>query len=260
MHHELGLTNNPSDIETAPYHGENELKEGVLEALEESCKTIREFQQDQYAELMKLINSEALKLARMQFPENMRELSATMRNKKAPEQARENARAQVREIVDFMKRVIMNEINVGNVDDPPIENARNIVNGVIEDYGINRNDPQAVLDALGVLRIDEEGKKTYRYPGEPLMPQQTTAAYSAYKKAVDEHEAAGELFKQDKSDDNRRNDLIKADMARRYAHNAVARDFKKIFGLNHPDGTPYTEKDYRELITEMFVTDRQNEQ
>ncbi len=260
MHHELGSTNNSSDIETAPYHGENELKEGVLEALEESCKTIREFQQDQYAELMKLINSEALKLARMQFPENMRELSATMRNKKAPEQARENARAQVREIVDFMKRVIMNEINVGNVDDPPIENARNIVNGVIEDYGINRNDPQAVLDALGVLRIDEEGKKTYRYPGEPLMPQQTTAAYSAYKKAVDEHEAAGELFRQDKSDDNRRNDLIKADMARRYAHNAVARDFKKIFGLNHPDGTSYTEKDYRELITEMFVTDRQNEQ
>lgn len=159
MHHELGLTNNSSDIETTPYHGENELKEGVLEALEKSCQTIREFQQEQYAELMKLINSEALKLARLQFPENMRELSTTMRNKKAPEQARENARAQVREIVDFMKRVIMNEINVGNVDDPPIENARNIVNGVIEDYDINRNDPQAVLDALGVLRIDEEGKK-----------------------------------------------------------------------------------------------------
>ena len=260
MHHEPRLTNNPSDIETTPHHGESELKEGVSEALEKSCQMIREFQQDQYAELMKLINSEALKLARMQFPENMRELSATMRNKKAPEQARENARAQVREIVDFMKRVIMNEINVGNVDDPPIENARNIVNGVIEDYGINRNDPQAVLDALGVLRIDEEGRKTYRYPGEPLMPQQTTAAYSAYKKAVDEHEAAEELLKQDKSDDNKRNDLIRADMARRYAHNAVARDFKKIFGLNHPDGTPYTEKDYRELITEMFVTDRQNEQ
>lgn len=160
MHHELGLTNNSSDIETTPYHGENELKEGVLEALEKSCQTIREFQQEQYAELMKLINSEALKLARLQFPENMRELSITMRN----------------------------------------------------------------------------------------------------KKAVDEHEAAGELFRQDKSDDNKRNDLIKADMARRYAHNAVARDFKKIFGLNHPDGTPYAEKDYRELITEMFVTDRQNEQ
>lgn len=256
MNHELGLTNDSSDIETTPYHGENELKEGVLEALEKSCQAIREFQQEQYAELMKLINSEALKLARLQFPENMRELSITMRNKKVPEQARE----KVREIVDFMKRVIMNEINVGNVDDPPIENARNIVNGVIEDYDINRNDPQAVLDALGVLRIDEKGKKVYRYPGEPLMPQQTTAAYSAYKKAVDEHEAAGELFKQDKSDENKRNDLIKADMARRYAHNAVARDFKKIFGLNHPDGTPYTEKDYRELIAEMLVTDRQSEQ
>ena len=64
MHHELGLTNNSSDIETTPYHGENELKEGVLEALEKSCQTIREFQQEQYAELMKLINSEALKLAR----------------------------------------------------------------------------------------------------------------------------------------------------------------------------------------------------
>lgn len=172
MNHELGLTNDSSDIETTPYHGENELKEGVLEALEKSCQAIREFQQEQYAELMKLINSEALKLARLQFPENMRELSITMRNKKAPEQARENARAQVREIVDFMKRVIMEEIKVGEVDDPPIENARNIVNGVIEDYDINRNDPQAVLDALGVLRIDEEGKKTYRYPGEPLMPQQ----------------------------------------------------------------------------------------
>lgn len=236
----------PSDFrhEALSHDGSIELTQDTKELLKQSCQEVRDLQTHQLAELQRFIDGKALGLAEQQFPQNMADLRKTIRNRRADEKARETARAKLQELVEVMRQILLGELSMGGVvRESPLSHAREVVDEIIEEAGIDRRNSAAVLQAVGILQSNEAGVTGYAYP-HALLPDETVAKLEEYITAVIAHVEAGQV------DDSHQ--LIQRDIMRRNAHNAVARDLAKILQLQHPDGTSYETADYRPLVSGLF--------
>lgn len=235
-----------NQYDTLPHHGGVELTEQTKELLRRSCQEVRDLQAQQLAELQRFIDSKALELAEQQFPQNMADLRNTMRNRRATDKARETARVKLQELVAVMSQIMLGELSMGGfVRESPLSHAREVVDEIIEEAGIDRRNPTAVLQAVGMLQANEAGAVDYVYP-HALLPDETVTKLEEYIAAVIAHVEAGQ------AEDPHQ--LIQRDIVRRNSHNAVARDLAKILQLQHPDGTSYETADYRPLVSGLSQT------
>lgn len=236
------------------HHGEEQLSPEVQRALGEALSEIQEFHAEQLKRYFDFIDKQALRLAKLQFPEDMTRLQAIRRNPHMSDEAKENARQQVQEMVASMRDLIKDALRMGGGAESPLRQAKETLDSKLSDVGVNRRDAEAVLQVAGILYIDEQsGEKSYYYP-DGLVPKETTEKLDAYIASIAAHTSAAEALRNaDDNDDKKaaRNSLVQSDLARRSAHNTVARDFAAVLDLQHPDGTEYGTEDYRGLVTEM---------
>lgn len=244
------------DTEYTPHDGVS--MEHVRECLETACHEVQSLQAQQMEELMNLINKKALELAQVMHSEEMQRLRLTMRNRRVSYDVKEVARKKLQEHVNEARGLIMQTVSVKPEVSDSVQNVRDKVDSIIADKkDIDRNNADEVLEAVGIMVRAEDGggEVSYRYP-EEIMPTETTDKLGRYIVAVIEHQEAGKQFRAGEAS---RDDLMQKDLSRRLAHNAVARDFSRILQLNFPDGTPFREEDYRQIITEMLKTYRDGE-
>ena len=232
-------------------HGDASM-ERVQEFLEVACQEVRSLQAQQMGVLMKLINKKALELAQAMHHEEMQELWFTMRSPRVTDAVKEGARKKRQEYVNKARDLIMQTVGVTPEVGDSMKDARAEVDRIINEKGVDRNNKDDVLEAVGVLvrGQGDDGDASYRYPDE-IMPQEATERLEKYIVAVLEHQETGKRFRAEEAS---RDDLVQKDLARRLAHDAVARDFSRILQLNFPDGTPFRTENYHPIITEMLKT------
>lgn len=117
------------------------------------------------------------------------------------------------------------------------------------DEGEN-SDPVHVLETLGIISHDEDGKEIFTYPTE-LFPKSTNNKWDTYLESVRNHlriERAVHNGTTDKAE------LGDADTTRRMAHNAVSRDVHEILGLDKLGNSKWDFERTRNLLAKMRDT------
>jgi hypothetical protein len=111
-------------------------------------------------------------------------------------------------------------------------------------------EPVQVLETLGIITHDDEGKEIFTYP-QGLFPKATDDKWDTYLETVRNHlriERAVHHGTTDKAE------LGEADTTRRMAHNAVTRDIHEILGLDKLADSSWDFEKTRNLLAKMRDT------
>ena len=106
--------------------------------------------------------------------------------------------------------------------------------------------PEAALYSLGVIHNDEEGQKTYNFPTN-LVPDTVNSKWETYLAAVCLHVRL--MKNKDMESSNYRDEVGRADSARKLAHDSLAKDLHEILGFQERFGWDFL--DTRRLIACM---------
>lgn len=162
--------------------------------------------------------------------------------------AEESIRDRQNEILNTYKQAVM---SLSGLEDgagrDELALARDKTGAIIAEHLESGESQDELLQKLGILEVNEQGKEIFMYP-EELFPEKTNEKWAVYLQKVKDHLKAerGAM-----SGTMSSHELGDADKIRRLAHNAVTRDVHTILGF---DKLPESEWDFaktRNLLAKM---------
>lgn len=130
-----------------------------------------------------------------------------------------------------------------------VEKSRQAIKSKLEQSlaGHDTSEPLKVLEALGIITHDKEGKEIFTYP-EGLFPKSTDNKWEVYLESVRNHLRIERAVHSGTVD---KRELGDADTIRRAAHNAVSREVHEVLGLESLEGSDWDFDKTRNLLAKM---------
>lgn len=145
----------------------------------------------------------------------------------ANEHLKKQAAEKNRILFSRAKELVLEHVGIKDLIVDEIEHAKLKIHSIIsQDRNEHGADADALI-ALGILSVGADGSQRFTYPRN-LMPGSTNEKWHQYLKSVKDHVASAEEHESQGT-------IMALDKARRYAHNALARDIQSLLGFSDSD-------------------------
>jgi hypothetical protein len=216
------------DIEQAFIEHYRTLFEGMKT---EQDELIELYQSGQYEALNEKIDEKAIEATEKsdEYQRNLAEIKNLVSYRGYDKAAVKELVARQNELVAIHRNWII--IETGLPDDArfsQIEKAKNAITERLSAEHPNGYTPLEALQTLNIVSIDENNKRTYRFP-EELVPESTNESWKTYLAAVCKHVKTQRDLSNHVIDD--KSAVEQADTTRTHAHNAITKDMHAILGL-----------------------------
>jgi hypothetical protein len=191
---------------------------------EDTLRIIREASVDDDELDIALDDAAADVLARFHpgFFDNIR----AARNRHNPEEARVAVRRQ-RDLFAAAKAALLTEAGVYSSEINKDHEAREVIRVKLQAARERNGDDFNPLRELGMIVQDSEGRDVFTFPVE-IMPKTTQEKWHAYMRSVKAHIMAGNA---NRSGRGTQEDLMRADGARKNAHDLLTNDMMILLGM-----------------------------
>jgi hypothetical protein len=205
------------------------------------------YQAGKYEELNEEIDSlaENIAMKNPEFLENIAEIRKLQTYRNPDKSAIKEMVARQKELLATYRSWIIMEAGLPDeVRFSEIEKAKNNIGDLLANqYPDGNFSPNDALLTLGIVSVDENDRKTYRFP-EEIVPESTNELWKTYLAAVCNHVKTQRDLSSHVIDDKAA--VEQADKTRTYAHNAITKDLHAILGLEGIDKWDF--KSTRQLL------------
>lgn len=196
---------------------------------------------DEYEELLDTLAADYLATNVPEFSSN----AAEMRTRPPLDRQKEIKAAQ-RELLSRARRYVVERAGLGTDARSPLEKAQAHVADVLEHMPEeDRDDREKLYEAVGVKHIDPEAGYFWYSSVKPLLPEDRSGQYAAYKQAREDLQSAGERMSKGLAT---KEDVMEADRAQRAAHNGLANTLTEVFA-----DVGMTFDEARDLATRQYL-------